>query len=173
MAGIQQLGGDALAKLKAGLASQSAPPNPATDKDRSDPAEATLLDIQRVRRSLEVAKDHLPEGDPRVVLFAGVHGAFSRLLSSVELSDAVDILLEQCFPLSSPHLKQKLQAMFTPPPVPGLGGGGAGMPGMPGKPPMGAAGPPTGPLPGPPGPPGALGGQVGPPGGGEPSPPPA
>ncbi len=125
MAGIGALSGQAMEKLKAGLASQSAPANSATPAAhlRADPAESTLLDMQRVRRALEVAKSHLEETDPQQVLIGAMHGAVSRLLSKVDLSDAVDVLLEQAFPLSSQHLKERLQSMFSPPL--GLGGGAA------------------------------------------------
>ncbi len=140
MGGINALSGPVRDKLMSGLASQSAPANPATSMDRTDPAESLLMDYQRIRRSLEVCKSHLPDGDPRLLLIGAMHGAVSRLLSRVELSDAVDVLLEQSYPLSSPHLKERLQASFSPPMAPG---GGAPMGQRPGGP-MGAS--PTGAL---------------------------
>jgi hypothetical protein len=153
MAGMAGLSSSALSALKGSLAAQSAPPNPQTPHDRSDPSEALLLDLQRIRRSLEVAKEHLPEGDPRELLIGAMHGAVSRLLSHIELSDAVDVLLERCWPIASSTLKQKVQMMFSPPP--GLGGGA--VPGqVPGNP--GGAGAPTGPNPAPGGEPPALAG---------------
>jgi hypothetical protein len=149
-----------MAGLKESLASQSAPQNPATPKDRTDPDESLLLDFQRVRRALDVAREHLPEGDPRTLLVGAVGACFTRLLSHIELTDAVDVLLERAFPLSSPQLKQRLQAMFAPPPPPispptGLGGGAQ----RPGMPPGVNQGPPAGgPQATPPGaPPGAAG----------------
>ena len=153
--------------LKSALASQSAPPNPATPKDRSDPSDSTLLDFQRVRRALDVLKSGLQDGDPRGILVDAMHSCMTRLLTKVQVSDAVDILLERAFPLASPDLKSRLQAMLAPPPPisppPGLGGGAqppasSGLPGMnqapspgatnqpPGAPPAGApgdAGPPA------------------------------
>jgi hypothetical protein len=142
---MASLTGSALDKLKASLAGQSAPANPATQADRSDPAESQLLDFQRIRRSCEVAKDHLPESDPRLLLIGGIHGAVSRLLSRVDLSDAADVLLESVFPLASPSLKAKVASMFAPiSPLAGSGGGAA----LPGQAPGGQpGGNPTGPSP--------------------------
>jgi hypothetical protein len=141
MAGIQGLSKDAQAGLKQSLAGQSAPPNPQTPKDRTDPSEATLLDLQRIRKATQVAMDHLSEGDPRELLVGGINACMTRLLSRIELSDAVDILLERLFPLSSPALKQRLQAMFAPisPPT-GLGGGAQPPEAIPGANPSSAGG---------------------------------
>ena len=156
MAGLGGLSKDAQAGLKESLAGQSAPPNPATPKDRTDPAEATLLDLQRIRRALQVAQEHIQEGDPRELLIGGMNACMTRLLSSIELSDAVDVLLERLFPLSSPQLKARLQAMFAPisPPT-GLGGGAqppGATPGANAGPAGGATGQPPGggppPMPG-------------------------
>ena len=118
----------AMSQLQQGLASQSAPPNPATAKDRTDPAESKLLDLQRIRRSIEVAKKNLDDAAPELLMLSAMHGAASRMLTGGELSDAADALLEGVFPLASAALKQRLQTMFSPPI--GLGGGAA-----PGKPP--------------------------------------
>jgi len=157
---LNQMNGPALEKLKASLASQSAPSNPKTDKTReADPAESFLLDTQRVRKSLEVAKKNMEETDPKQLLFGAMHGCISRMLSSVDLPDAVDILLTQAFPLSSPALKMKLQQMMAPPQIsPPVGPSGGATP--PGVPPPSGIGPisapaqagPGGPV-GPPGPP--------------------
>ena len=160
MAGLQGLSKDAMAGLQQGLAGQSAPPNPATPKNRTDDADVLILDLQRIRRACDVARDHVPDGDPRELLIGGVHACFTRLLSHIELSDAVDVLLERLFPLSSPQLKQRLQAMFAPisptaglaagaqgaSPNQGPAGGATGLPpgGAPQGPPMpGDAGPPA------------------------------
>jgi hypothetical protein len=153
--------------LKSALASQSAPPNPNTPSDRTDPSDALLLDFQRIRRSLEVAVSNIDDADPRMLLLEGMRASIMRLLASVQLSDAVDILLKRCFPLASAELKASLATMFAPPtpsPTTGLGVGAAppgsapgGAPGSPG----GATGlPPGGPMGampgGPPGEAGAL-----------------
>jgi hypothetical protein len=124
MAGVQGLSQTAQAGLKEALAGQSAPPNPQTPKSRADDSETTLLDLQRVRRALDVAQEHLDDTDPRALLIGGMHSCVMRLLSRIELSDAVDVLLERLFPLSSQTLKQRLQTMYAPisPPT-GLGGG--------------------------------------------------
>lgn len=154
MAGLAGLSGSALSALKGSLASQSAPPNPQTPANRTDPSEALLLDFQRVRRALEVAREHIPDGDPRELFIGALHGAVTRLLSHIELSDSVDVLLERCWPLASATLKQKVAGMFSPPP--GLGGGA-----VPGQAPgnLGGAGAPTGPIPAPGGEPPALSGS--------------
>jgi hypothetical protein len=149
MGGLQALSKPQLDSLKGNLAGQSAPPNPQTPTDRKDPSEATMLDLQRIRRATDVAVEHLTEGDPRELLIGGINACMTRLLSSIELSDAVDVLLERLFPLSSPQLKQRLQAMFAPQISPPTGlGGGAQQPGLPsaanqGLPP-GATGQPPG-----------------------------
>jgi len=165
MAGVPQLSGSAASGLKSALASQSAPPNPNTPTDRTDQSDVVLLDFQRVRRALDVTKDHLPDGDPRGVLMNAMHSCVTRLLTRVSVSDAVDVLLERAFPLSSPELKQRLQTMFAPaPPIsPPTGlGGGAQAPGMPPAP---NAGPPPGITSPPPGgaPQGPPPGDAGPP----------
>ncbi len=165
MAGMAGLSGGAMQGLKQSLASQSAPPNPATPKDRTDPAETTLLSLQRVRRALDRLKEELDETDPRTLLIGAMSGCITRLLSHIELSDAADVLLERAFPLSSPQLKSRLQAMFAPPisPPTGLGGGMKG-PGAPAPGPNQAplagpqAAPPGGPSPG-----GPMPGEAGPP----------
>jgi hypothetical protein len=145
--------------LKQNLAGQSAPPNPATPSnpaDRKDPSEASMLDFKRILRSAQVAQENLEDGDPKELLVGAVAACFQRLLSSIDLSDAVDVMLERLFPLSSPQLKQRLQSMFAPPisPPTGLGGGAPGMPGQ------GPAGGPTGQPPAG-GPPGSPGGDAG------------
>ena len=156
MGGLQALSKPQLDSLKGNLAGQSAPPNPQTPTDRKDPSEATMLDLQRIRRATDVAVEHLTEGDPRELLIGGINACMTRLLSSIELSDAVDVLLERLFPLSSPQLKQRLQAMFAPQISPPTGlGGGAQRPGLPSaanQGPSGATGQPPGggqpPMPG-------------------------
>jgi hypothetical protein len=162
MGGLPQLGQKEMSGLKTALASQSAPPNPQTPTDRTDPSDAVLLDFQRVRRALDKTKDGLPEADPRGVLVGAMHSCVTRLLTRVQTSDAVDILLERAFPLSSPELRSKLAQMFAPPPPlsppTGLGGGAQppGMPPMANQAPAGATGlSPGGPPPG--GPPGDAG----------------
>jgi hypothetical protein len=156
MAGTPGLSKDAMAGLQQSLAGQSAPSNPATPKDRTDPTEATLLDLQRIRKACALAMEHLAEGDPRELLVGGINACMTRLLSRIELSDAVDILLERLFPLSSPALKQRLTAMFAPiSPPNGLGGGAQGA-----SPNGGPAGGITGPTPG--APPGVPSGDAGP-----------
>lgn len=164
MAGIAGLSKDAQAGLKTSLASQSAPPNAATPSDpakRKDPNEAGFIDIQRIRRAADVAAEHMDEGDPQLLLISGISAAMTRLLSAIDLSDAVDVLLERLFPLSSPQLKSRLQAMFAPISPPSGLGGGASAPGLiPGQNP-GAAGGATGPTPG--ASPGPPSGEAGPP----------
>jgi hypothetical protein len=166
-AGVQSLSKSAMDGLKANLAGQSAPPNPATPTNRQEDSDATLIDLQRIRRALDVAQEHMTKNgdpasgaDPRELLIGGMHACVSRLLSRIELSDAVDVLLERLFPLSSPELKQKLQAMYKPisPPT-GLGGGapGAGSP----APGPGGAGAATGQPPG--AAPAVMPGDAGPP----------
>jgi len=152
MAGLAGLSKPVLDSLKGNLAGQSAPPNPQTPTDRSDPSDDTLLDMKRIQRACAIAQEHLSSGmpeqaDPRELLIGGIHACMTRLLSKIDLSDAVDVLLERLFPLSSPTLKQKLQAMFAPiPPPTGLGGGvPAGGPPPPGP---GGAGAATGQSPG-------------------------
>jgi hypothetical protein len=89
-----------------------------------DPSESKLLDLQRVRRALQVAQEHMDDTDPIALLVGAMSACTTRLLSRIEISDAVDILLERCFPLASQTLKVRLQQMFAPisPPT-GLGGG--------------------------------------------------
>ncbi len=147
MAGLSSLSKPVLDSLKGNLAGQSAPPNPQTPTDRTDPDEARILDYQRVRRALDRANEYLPEGDPHQLLIGAMSACMTRVLSKIDLSDAVDVLLERLFPLSSPQLKQRLQAMFAPisPPT-GLGGGAPG--GGPPPPGLGSAGGPTGQPPG-------------------------
>lgn len=146
MAGVAGLSKDAQAGLKQSLAGQSAPPNPATPmpNDRKDPDESTLLDMQRVRRALDVAKENLDPADPKQLLISSIHACFTRMLSHVELSDAVDVLLERLFPLSSQTLKARLQSMFTPisPPIGPAGGAQGATPNQ--GPPLGATGQPPG-----------------------------
>jgi hypothetical protein len=145
MAGINSLSGSALNKLQAGLASQSAPANSATPNNRTDPKETSLLDLQRIRRALEVAKTNLDDADPQQLLIGAMHGAISRLLSRVDLADSVDIMLEAAYPLASPRLTQRLAAMFSPPI--GLGGGATPGPQPPGIPSAtGVTGPPFAPA---------------------------
>lgn len=151
MAGVPGLSKDAMSGLKQSLAGQSAPPNPATPTnpaDRKDPSDATMLDIKRIQRSCAVAQEHLDDGDPKELLVGGINACMTRLLSAIDISDAVDVLLERLFPLSSPTLKQRLQSMFQPisPPT-GLGGGAQGPGQVPG-PNQGPAGGTTGPPPG-------------------------
>jgi hypothetical protein len=151
MAGVAGLSKDMQAGLQKSLASQSAPPNPQTPTnptDRKDPGEATFIDLQRVRRASEVAASHMDESDPQVLLLSGINACMTRLLSSISLSDAVDVLLERLFPLASPQLKARLAAMFTPisPPV-GPAGGAQGL-GQPPGPNQGPAGGATGQPPG-------------------------
>jgi hypothetical protein len=147
MAGLGQLSKPVLDSLKGNLAGQSAPPNPATPTNRKDPSESRLLDYQRVRRALDRAHEQIPDGDPEELLIGAMGACMTRVLSKIDLSDAVDVLLERLFPLSSPQLKAKLQAMYAPisPPT-GLGGGAPGG----GPPPSGqsAAGGATGSPPG-------------------------
>lgn len=149
MTAIAGLSHGAQMGLQQSLASQSAPANAATPSDpakRKDPNEATFLDLQRVRRASEVAVSHMDEQDPQALLLGGINACMTRLLSAIDLSDAVDVLLERLFPLSSPQLKQRLAAMFQPisPPV---GPAGGAVPGAdPGA--QGAAGGATGPTPG-------------------------
>lgn len=145
--GLQGLSKDAQAGLKESLAGQSAPPNsqtPTNPAQRKDPNEVTFLDLQRIRRATEVAVDHMDESDPQVLLISGINACMTRLLSRIDLSDAVDVLLERLFPLASPQLKQRLAAMFQPisPPV----GPAGGAPGA--TPDQGAAGGATGQSPG-------------------------
>lgn len=130
MAGLSGLSSKTQGTLQDALASQAAPPNPSTEKDRTDPAESKLLDLQRVRRSLAIAKEHFDDTDPAVLLISAMNGCVSRMLSGVQLSDAADALLEGVFPLASQQLKMRLQSMFAPqvsPPT-GLGGGAAAKP---------------------------------------------
>jgi hypothetical protein len=152
MAGLGQLSKPVLDSLKGNLAGQSAPPNPQTPTHRTDPNESRILDYQRVRRALDRAHEHIPDGDPEELFIGAMGSAMTRLLSKIDLSDAVDVLLERLFPLSSPQLKAKLQAMFAPisPPT-GLGGGAPG-----GGPPLPGQG-------------AAVGATGSPPGGGQPS----
>lgn len=155
MTATSGLSKDTEAGLKQSLAGQSAPANPQTPSDpskRKDPSEATFLDLQRIRRATEVAVSHLDEQDPQALLIGGINACMTRLLSSIDISDAVDVLLERLFPLSSPQLKSRLQAMFMPISPPVVPAGGA----VPGADPgatQGAAGgatdqPPAGPPPG-------------------------
>lgn len=155
MAGLEGLSKSAASGLQESLAGQSAPANPATPAnpaDRKDPNEAYFLDVQRIRKSADVAASHAEESDPKALLFGGISATMTRLLTSIELSEAVDVLLERLFPLSSPQLKQRLAMMFAPisPPV-GPGGGAGGLP------PQGGAGAATGQPP--------AGGPLGAPGG--------
>jgi hypothetical protein len=120
------LNGASMKGLQAALASQSAPPNPATPTDRSDPQEVTLISFQRVRRSLDRLKEELDDTDPRSLLIGSMGACVTRLLASIELSDAVDVLLERAWPLSSPQLKQRVAAMFAPPPLSPPSGPGVG-----------------------------------------------
>jgi hypothetical protein len=166
--GIQQLSKTAQAGLKESLAAQSAPASPVTPpnpQDRKEPDEATFLDIQRVRRAADVAQQHFSTGDPnqppdpRELVMGAISAAMTRMMSRIDLSDAVDALLERLFPLASPQLKQRLQAMFAPIPSP-TPGPGAGVPVA--TPDQGAAGGVTGPPPSA-GPAGAATGEAGPP----------
>ncbi len=153
MAGVPGLSKSVQDSLKGSLAAQSAPPNPQTPSnpaDRMDPSESKLLDLQRVRRALQVAQEHMDDTDPIALLVGAMSACTTRLLSRIEISDAVDILLERCFPLASQTLKVRLQQMFAPiSPPPGLGGGAQGLTppnpsaagGATGQPP---AGPPSG-----------------------------
>ena len=158
------LSGAPVPGLKEALASQSAPPNPATATDRKDPAEVTLISMQRVRRALDRLKDEMDDTDPKALLIGSMGACMTRLLASVELSDAVDVLLERAWPLSSPQLKQRVQAMFAPPPPisPPSGLGGGAQP--PGSAPManpGLAGGATGQPPGGPSSGGSMPGDAG------------
>jgi hypothetical protein len=153
MAGLSK---GAMSGLTSALASQSAPPNPKTPTDRTDPADRLLLDFQRIRRSLEVALTNIDDADPRMLIFEAMRACVVRLLASVETADAVDVLLTRMFPLASADLKAKLSAMFAPPPpspTNGLGAGASslGAPGGDQGPPGGATGSPPGPLGPPPG----------------------
>jgi hypothetical protein len=150
--GISGLSKDAQTGLQKNLASQSAPANPQTKPDPADrqPVDALLWEAMRaVPRAAERVLGHLPDGDPRELLYGAIQHSLYKIVDLDELSDKVDLLLERLFPLSSPTLKQKLATMFTPisPPVGPAGGAG-------GLPPQGGAGAATGqpPAPGAPAP---------------------
>lgn len=130
------------AVLQKGLAQNSPPPNPNTPYDRSDPREDQLLDLQRIRRALEVGKDHQAEGDPVWALYSIMHSAITRLRDGV----------------GPEMVKQAMIAALSPPPtVPG----GMGMPvgGLPppGQAPTAGAPPPGGAPPVSPGSPPQMG----------------
>jgi hypothetical protein len=151
MAGIAGMSQSALGGLKESLASQSAPANPQTPtdpSDRKDPSEATSIDLQRIRASCDKASKGYDDADPHKLLVDGMSACVTRLMASIHFSDAVDVLLERLFPLSSPQLKQRLQMMYTPisPPV-GPAGGAQG-PGLIPGPNQGPAGGATGQPPG-------------------------
>jgi hypothetical protein len=146
--------------LKSALASQSAPPNPQTPTDRKDPSDTQLLDFQRIRRSLEVALANIDDSDPRMLLLEAQRACMVRLLASVELTDAVDVLLTRAFPLASADLKARLSTMFAPPPISPTNGLGAGA-SQPGSAPGGEQGIPSGATGSPPGAPPPMAGPSG------------
>lgn len=122
--------------LRAALASQAPPSNPRTPADRVDPHEETLLDQQRIRRALEVAKQHRPdENDPLYQIYGTMHAAITRLRDGTPQEDVTDAMALALFAMVSPRTKQQLLQMISAPNAPG------GMP-MGGPPP---GGPPAGP----------------------------
>lgn len=152
MAGLQGLSKSAQTGLKESLAAQSAPANTQTPLNRTDPAQTTSLDFQRVRhlltrmkQALELTSNNLQdENDPRLLFINALEEGVTLLLRDKHLPDAADAILERLFPLASPMLKQRVAAMFTPiSPPNGLGGGAPGA-----TPNPGAAGGVTGPTPG-------------------------
>lgn len=164
MAGMSGLSKSASDELKNSLASQSAPANPQTPPnpaDRKDPSELGFIDIQRIRKSADVAAQNVDESDPKALLYSGISATMTRILTAVDLSEAVDVLLERLFPLSSPELKARMAAMFTPISPPAGPAGGAQAPGPSPMPNLGAAGGATGQSPG--GAPAPTPGEAGPP----------
>ncbi len=115
--------------LVSALSAQAGPANPKTENERKDPREEQLLNLQRVRRSLEIFRDSLDDGDPVGALIGNFHSAITRLRDGVKLETVMSSLL----------------AAISPPPIVA---GGMGMP--PGGPPPPGAMPPTagGPPPG-------------------------
>lgn len=135
--------------LVGALRSQSAPGNPKTPNpdERRDPSEKRILDLQRIRRSLEIAMepDHLADGDPLKALLSVMHGAITRLRDGVDTAAVV-----QTMTIGIGQMAQQL----SPQPM----AGAAGLPGpaatagpQPGAPPMGMPpqpGPVSPPIPG-------------------------
>lgn len=117
--------------LASALRSQSAPVNPKTPDQRVDPSEKRILDLQRIRRSLEIAiePDHLDQSDPLFGFLSALHGAITRLRDGAEISVVVQSLSQSLAP----------QMQMSPTPiVPAAAGLSPG--------PAATAGPPPGPV---------------------------
>jgi len=131
--------------LKAAIAGQSAPANPATQNERRDPHYKSLEDLNRVRRALEMALEPYDEGPPdaKADVLHMMRGVIDRMLNGVSPTDALEVGIQTIVPL--PMAGAGSAGLGgAPPTAPGLG-----MPGMPMTPPQGGAlGSPTPAMPG-------------------------
>ena len=135
-AATAQLGGQSLdpgmvGQLMAGLRSQSIP-NPQTPQVRKDQDMSALLDLQRIRRSVEISLEagHIGDTDPLIGhLLHAIAGAVKQLIAGSDGMAAV----------------QFLQGAVAPPPAPSPGTPGV-QPGPAISPPPAAPGP-QGPMP--------------------------
>ncbi len=152
--------------LAAALSNVSAPPNPKTPFNRTDPQHIWLIALQRVRTTLRELNDQLDDKDDvsqSIVTAMGV--ATERLLAGVPPQEIALMAAGQMIKSFQPQLAQQLEQAWVginrPPSVPG-------MPVQTGPTPQPPAAPPQAPTPPMGGPPPGMGG--GPPMGGSPPP---
>lgn len=120
--------------LRAAIASQSAPVNPNTPNERSDPRESELLNLNRIRRALERALEpyEATGPSPSADVLHMMHGVVSRMLAGVNPTEALMVGMQSIVPL--PMQGGAVPGMAAPPAP-------AGQMPMPGGMPPGMGGP--------------------------------
>ena len=121
--GVQTLAPGAAQNLQAAISGVSAPPNPNTPDDRSDPREKLLIDLHRVTKSLQQLIDNGDPADPLVQIHSVVLAMYQRFLAGVDPQIALQSAAQAIAPLLPPP---------PAPPAPPMGAGPGGMGGAPG-----------------------------------------
>lgn len=123
--GVQTLAPGSAQNLQAAISSVSAPSNPNTPSDRTDPREKLLIDLHRVTKSLDQLIDNGDETDPMWQIHNIINTMYQRFLAGVDPALALESAAKAAAPLLPPP-------PLPPMPPPGMGGPGGPMPGMPG-----------------------------------------
>ncbi|GAC1407116.1 MAG: hypothetical protein NVSMB64_13580 [Candidatus Velthaea sp.] len=132
------------------LAGNSAPANPKTPDDRTDPHHEYLISLQRIRATLNDAIDGHEATDPaaKAILVAS-RFAIEKLLAGIDGSATAMLMAAQLAKPVAPQIASQLemQAMqsFSPPSAPAMAQPAPAIGGSLPQQPMGAtAGPPSG-----------------------------
>lgn len=128
--------------LRAAIASQSGPTNPNTPNERRDPRESELLNLNRIRRSLERALEPFESNAPSAAsdVLHLMKGVISRMLAGIDPVQALMVGVQSLIPMpmsggASPGMAVPQIPAGVPGPPMGMSPGFQGPPVSPGPPP--------------------------------------